>query len=36
MAKEEMVDVLSDFINLYTEYDRYLDYAKKKIFRNKN
>ena len=25
----EVIDVLSDFINPYTEYDRYLDYAKK-------
>ena len=29
IKKHEIIDVLSDFINPYTEYDRYLDYAKK-------
>ena len=29
IRNHEVIDVLSDFINPYTEYDRYLDYAKK-------
>lgn len=29
IRNHEVIDVLSDFINPYTEYDRYLEYAKK-------